>query len=90
MGMVPIIWTRTPSGGVFDTNGMTVIVTSFKFADYSSRLASRFWSIYRPSVLCDFPKYPEQCYHARYWVSFTLGVAYIILTIQKQLHRVGT
>jgi len=21
MGMVPILWTRTPSGGVFDTNG---------------------------------------------------------------------
>ena len=21
MGMVPIMWTRTPSGGVFDTNG---------------------------------------------------------------------
>jgi hypothetical protein len=21
MGMIPIMWTRTPSGGVFDTNG---------------------------------------------------------------------
>lgn len=24
MGMVPVIWTRTPSGATFDTNGETI------------------------------------------------------------------
>ena len=28
MGMVPIMWSRTPSGGVFDTNGAYLLVLS--------------------------------------------------------------
>lgn len=38
MGMVPILWTRTPDGGQFDTNGLSTVPSCCLLHAYQSVL----------------------------------------------------
>ena len=44
MGMVPIMWTNSPSGGKFDTNGTWLIqFDTYNFNRRQIRLEGRWW-----------------------------------------------
>lgn len=90
MGMVPIIWTSTPSGSDFDTNGMMLIVTTARLADFFSKigesvLVRSLVSNHMPLSRLSLPTLPHLILG-----ELLLSVVDIILTIRNKLHRLGT
>lgn len=73
MGMVPVIWTRTPSGATFDTNGK-YLQNNFRLSlMHFSRLEGTRWGCDWSTIVCHLPDYPHQCHALGHWVSALLS-----------------
>lgn len=65
MGMVPVIWTRTPSGATFDTNGEDFTQRSCVEIIHAilHRLESPWWRCDWSTILRHFPGYSYKCHY---------------------------